>query len=409
MNRAVLRQYARLIIESGVNLQEGEIVCINAPVSARDLVYETVAYAYEKGADRVLINWYDPEIRKLDYTLGKGRRLLTPAEWEIAYRHYMVDNKVCYINMLSGDPEVMADVPHDVVVRASRAQHAAFRFFSDAAQSNVIKWCIVGVPDPAWAVKVFPSLPADEALDTLWRYVLHTVRLDTADAVEAWRQHNEALTRRAHRLNEMGLVRLHYTNSLGTDLYVGMPDGYLFEGGSEMSASGTLFNPNMPTEEIFSAPHKYRVEGKVVASMPLYHHGVKVQGFGFEFRAGRIERYWAAEGEEVLKGIIESDEGSHYLGEVALVPYDSPISNLQTLFLDTLFDENASCHLAIGAAYPSCVAGGLEMDEAALEAAGINDSAEHVDFMIGTADLSIVGETRDGTQIQIFDKGNFVF
>ena len=407
--KELLQKYARVIIKAGVNLQQGEVVCVSAPLSARDLVREVTEAAYREGADRVVVSWYDDVVNKMDLTLGGGRRALDPMQWEVAYRQYMVDHNVCYVNMLSGDPEMFADVDSDLLARVSRAKHSAYSFFHDAVTANRVKWCIVGVPDACWATKVFDGMDADAALQKLWQYVAHTVRLDTPDAVVAWEEHNANLKRRAKRLNEMRLAKLHYTNALGTDLWLELPEGYIFEGGCEMASTGTYFNPNMPTEEIFSAPYKYGVNGKVVASMPLYHNGVKVQGFGFVFDKGRIVDYWADEGKAVLDGIIGTDEGSHYLGEVALVPYDSPISNLQTLFLETLYDENASCHLAIGDAYPSCLEGGLDMDKDALALHGINSSYEHVDFMIGTADLSIVGYTKEGETVVIFEQGNFVF
>ncbi|MBQ4443076.1 MAG: aminopeptidase [Clostridia bacterium] len=403
------RQYARVIVSAGVNLKKGEILVINAPISAKELVLEVTKAAYKKGADRVYVDWRDDDVGKLSLTMGGGRRQLEPAKWEIDYKQYMVDNGVCYLNMLSGDPELYADVDKELLVKVARARHMNFAFFSDAVTENLIKWCIVGVPDLAWAKKVFPDLTPKAALNKLWEYVAHIMRLDTANPLAAWKEHNENLKRRSKILNEMGLKRLHYTNALGTDLWLGLPDGYVFEGGSEKHRKGSTFNPNMPTEEIFSAPYKYGVDGKVVASMPLYHNGAKVSGFGFVFEKGKIVDYWAEEGKDILEGILGTDEGSRYLGEVALVPYDSPISNLQTLFLETLFDENASCHLAIGTAYPSCVKGGLEMDEEELEKAGINVSHEHVDFMIGTSDLRIDGETADGAVVEIFVNGNFAF
>ena len=405
----LIENYARVIVRSGVNLQKGEVVCINAQAASRDLVLAVTREAYLEGAERVVVHWYDDEVKKLDLQLGEGRGSLDPLGFEVDFYHYMVDHNACYVNMLSGDPELFADVDGDLLTRASRVRNKTYEFYYDAVDANSVKWCIVGVPDEPWAKKVFPDLEADEALAKLWQYVAHTMRLDCADAVAAWEEHNLRLHRRSDVLNGLDLAKLHYTNALGTDLWLELPEGYIFEGGCEMASTGVPFNPNMPTEEIFSAPYKYGVNGKVVASMPLFHNGVKVEDFGFVFDKGRIVDYWAKEGLEVLKGIVETDEGSRYLGEVALVPYDSPISNLRTLFLETLFDENASCHLAIGAAYPSCVKGGLDMTKEQLEEHGINSSLEHVDFMIGTKDLRIDGITRKGEVVGIFVNGNFVF
>ena len=235
------------------------------------------------------------------------------------------------------------------------------------------------------------------------------MRLDSPDPVEAWERHLDTLAARADRLNSLDLAELRYRNSLGTDFTVGLPQGYRFVSGGEVAADGVRFIANMPTEEIFSAPDCRRAEGRVVAAMPLVHNGSVVEGFEFTFRDGQVVDYRADKGADVLRGILETDEGARRLGEVALVPFDSPISNMKTLFYETLFDENASCHLALGKAYASCVEGGEAMSPEERAAAGINTSHEHVDFMIGTADLSIVGTDRAGRQVEIFRDGNFVF
>ncbi len=407
--RDLLTKYAKVIVEVGVNLQKDEVLVVAADVEVADMAREVVRQGYLAGAERVIVLWRDEQSSLMDYTLGEGRKALEPAPYESGVWDWATDKKAAYVNLISGDPELYADVDPALLAKASRVRRQLNAKFYHGTSVNDIKWCLVGVPTLPWAKKVCPGLPDEEAVARLWELIAHTMRLDLADSVAAWKEHTEALHHRSAYLNGLDLAKLHYTNSLGTDLWVELPQGYVFAGGSELSTSGVEFCPNMPTEEVFSAPYKYGVNGKVVASIPLFHNGAKVKNFGFRFEKGRIVDYWADEGLEVLKGIVDTDEGSHYLGEVALVPYDSPIQNLGVLFLDTLFDENASCHLAIGEAYPSSIKGGVEMSDEQLETAGLNVSHTHVDFMLGTKDLSIVGWDRQGVEHAIFVDGNFAF
>ena len=409
MDQKFLNKYAQVIVRVGVNIAPGDVFVVAADINARDLARELVAEGYRAGAERVVVLWRDEQVTKLDYTLGEGRKMIAPEHWEIVCREEMAERKVAYANILSSDPELLADVDPKLLAEAGRASHKAFAKFSDATRNNHVRWCLFSGPSVAWAKKVRPDMPEEEAVEHLWGLIAHAMRLDVEDSVAAWQEHDEQLRQRSEHLNHLGLVKLHYTNSLGTDLWVELPKDYVFAGGSELSSSGVRFSPNMPTEEVFGAPYKYGVEGRVVASMPLFHKGARIENFGLELHEGRIVKYWAEIGEDILRGIIETDEGSHYLGEVALVPYDSPIQNLKTLFLQTLFDENASCHFAIGDAYPTCVKGGNEMSKEERAAAGLNDSFEHVDFMIGTADLKIEGYLADGSKVDVFVDGNFAF
>lgn len=409
MDREFWNKYAKVVVDIGVNLQKGEILCIHADIAAKDLVRELVAEGYKAGAERVVVTWSDEQCRLLDLTLGEGRPQCNVADWEVAYYDYMADKKVCFARILSGDPELFSDVDPALLAKAFKERQTKFVRFEDGRSVNQIKWCLFAYPDVAWAKKVRPDLDEQGAVDYLCNLISHAMRLDLPLPVQAWQTNNELLHRRARLLNEFHLAKLHYTNSLGTDLWVQLPQNYIFAGGSEPSDVGVDFNPNMPTEEIFGAPYKYGVDGVIVASMPLFYNGARVEDFGLRLSKGRIVDYWAKVGKEVLDGIIDCDEGSHYLGEVALVPYDSPIQNLGVLFLETLFDENASCHFAIGDAYPSCVEGGLAMSKEQLEQAGINVSDQHVDFMVGTKDLCIMGYDHAGKEIPIFVDGNFAF
>ena len=274
--------------------------------------------------------------------------------------------------------------------------------------SNENAWCVVSMPTKAWAMKVFPELSVDEAIGALWQAILESVRADADDPTLAWEAHKKALRARMAFLNRHNFRRLRYQNSLGTDLVVGLPEGHQWLGGAEKTKAGVEFIANIPTEEVFTLPHKNEVNGVVYSSKPLNYQGNLIDRFSLVFKEGKVTDCSAVIGQEVLKNLIATDDGASRLGEVALVPFDSPISNSNILFYNTLFDENASCHLAFGKAYPVCLAGGEEMDRAALEAAGVNDSLVHVDFMIGTSDLTIDGQTADGQWIPVFRNGNFV-
>ena len=263
------------------------------------------------------------------------------------------------------------------------------------------------LPWLAWAKKVVPDLGEEEAVEKMWELILTAARSDK-DGIAQWKEHVANLAKRNEFLNKEQFAALTFRNAHGTDLTLKMPENYVFMGGREQTRGGVPFAANMPTEEVFSAPHKYGANGTVASSLPLVHNGKIVRDFGFTFKDGKIVDYYAAEGADVLKGILDTDEGSRYLGEVALVPYESPIRQLGVLFYSTLFDENASCHLAIGKAYASSVVGGDDMSPEEREAAGINVSFEHVDFMFGTADMLVQGIRKDGTVVDIIKDGSFV-
>lgn len=287
--------------------------------------------------------------------------------------------------------------------------HKACQTFYDHLDLGIDRWCIAGAPSLAWANKVFPDMSDKEAVQALWQAIFKVTRCDHNDPIEAWNDHRRSFERRVKILNEKKIKSLHYTNSLGTDLTIGLNDKYLFAGGGSYTTDGVYSFPNIPTEEIFTSPNKKSVDGIVYSAMPLNYNGNIIDEFTITFKDGRIVDYSAKQGYDVLKSIIETDEGSHYLGEVALVPYDSPIRNMGILFYNTLFDENASCHLAIGRGFSECIEDGLTMNKEQLLEKGINDSLTHVDFMIGTDDLSIVATLDDGEEFVVFENGNFAF
>ena len=410
MNKKQLDKYAELLIKIGVNLQKGEMLVISSPIIAADLVRCAVKQAYKCGASNVNVMWTDDEVAKMGYRYRNKKSLAEVPEWVVAQREYFIEKKICYLGISASDPEAFKGINPEKMAIARRANGKALKKFHDYTSSNKIRWALAAYPNKSWAKKMFPDMPSNLGVKKLWDYIAKTVRLDVDDTIGAWREHQERIVKRCNILNSAKIKSFKYTNSLGTNLTVGMPEGYLFCGGAEDGAlDGVPFTANLPTEEVFSCPHKDKVDGRVYSSMPLCVNGSIVDEFWIEFKEGRIVDFDAKVGYDNLKDIIETDEGSHRLGEIALVGYNSPIRNLDTLFYKTLFDENASCHFAIGACYPTCVKGGGDMTTEELLEKGLNDSLEHVDFMVGTKDLSITAETEDGKTLVVFKDGDWAF
>ena len=403
-----LTQYAKLIIKQGVNLAPGETVAIACPVNAAELAETIAEEAYKSGASEVVTFWNDAKISKLAYEYESEEILTSVPDYVVGSRDYILDKKAVYIAIISTIPGLLKDVDASKVAAASRASSKALHRFRESTNVNATRWCLVAYPNESWAKKMFPDLPEKEALEKQWEYMHKTLRLDKEDYLGAWKEHQENLARRSKFLNEAKIKTFRYKNSIGTDFTVGMPKGYIFTGAVEKSQGGVDFTANLPTEEVFSSPDMNTAEGTLVAALPLVRNGVIIKNFSITFEKGHIVDYKAEEGYDTLKEIIETDEGSHRLGEIALIGFNSPIQNLRTLFWETLYDENASCHFAIGRGFPTCLKGGAEMTKEELKAAGINDSLQHVDFMVGTADLDITATTESGEEIAIFRGGNWV-
>ncbi|MBR2968854.1 MAG: aminopeptidase [Clostridia bacterium] len=403
-----LKQYAELIVKQGANLQKGEMVAIASPVMAAELAEAIAEEAYKNGASQVMTLWSDAKIGKLAYQYESLETLTNIPAHVVAARDYILENKGVYICLLSEIPGLLKDVDPVLVGERSKASGKALMRFRESTGINKTRWCLAAYPNKYWAKQMFPDLNEDEALDKQWEYVHKTLRLDEEDYLAAWKQHQENLARRSKFLNDAKIKTFHYKNSIGTDFTIGMPKGYMFTGAVEKSLDGLDFTANLPTEEVFSSPDKNTAEGTLVSALPLVRNGVIIENFSITFEKGRIVDYKAEKGYETLKQIIETDEGSHYLGEIAIIGYNSPIQNLKALFYETLFDENASCHFAIGRAFPACLENGVNMSKDELAAAGLNDSLQHVDFMVGTADLSITATTESGEEIAVFVDGNWV-
>ena len=406
---SLLKEFAHLAVEVGVNVQPGQLLVINAPIVAKDLVEMIAKRAYEVGAGRVMVNWQDDFSSKLFYEYASDERLTEVPEFTIERLKYIVVEKGAVISITSPNPEMLKDVDPKKIALASNASAPKYKFYSEHMMASKSQWSIIAYPNEAWAHKVFPELNKGEAVEKLLEAILYTSRVDAnSDAVENWKNHMHNLDVHNQILNDYNFKSLHFKNSLGTDLDIELVENHIWAGGGELSGDGIFFVPNIPTEENFTMPHNQKINGTVVSTKPLNVRGKVIPEFKLTFKDGRVVDFEAKEEYETLKTLLETDEGSKSLGEVALVSYDSPISNLNILFYNTLFDENASCHLALGNAYSMNIKNGTNMTEEELKKFGYNVSNIHVDFMFGSRDMEIVGTTHTGEKVTIFRKGNFV-
>ena len=409
MEQKRLEQYAKLAVEMGANVQKGQTLILNTSIEAIDFTRACVKAAYEAGAKEVIVNYEDERIAAMHYTYQSEETLSHVRNWQVESKLDYLKEGACLLKIHCGIPGVMKDVGPAKSAKAMQARGAAMKEVNAYTSKNKVQWSIVAVPNKEWAKQVFPHLKEEEALEALWDAILKAVHVDNDDPVAVWEKHNATLAKRVEKLNALRFEKLHFTSqSSGTDLWVELVKDHIWAGGCEVSEAGIVFNPNMPTEEVFTMPYRLGVNGVVYASKPLDHNGKLIEDFYFRFEKGRVVDCGAKKEEAALKLLVDFDEGSHYIGEVALVPYASPISMSNLLFLNTLFDENASCHLALGRAYAMNVAGGLTMSEEELKKAGANDSNTHVDFMFGTADMCITGVLEDGKEVAVFADGNFV-
>ena len=402
-----LQEYARLLVRVGLNVQKGQKVVISCPVECAWFARMCAAEAYEAECREVVMNWHDDAMTRMKYLKAEESVFENVPEWRARFFNDQAKEGAAYLAISATDPENLKGVDPQRLVKSQQSSGKALKDFDRLQMCGGFPWCIASIPIPSWAQKVFPDCGEDEAMEKLWDAIFSAVRIDgDGTCVDKWQQHLDTLRQRLEKLNALNFKSLHYTNSLGTDLTVQLPEGHVWEAGNDMTLEGRPYIANIPTEEIFTAPLKTGVNGVVYSSMPLVNDGNIIDGFHFVVKDGKIVEAHAEVGEETLKGAISVDEGASYFGEVALVPYDSPISNQNILFFNTLFDENAACHIAFGEAYP-CLKDGHGLSKEELKQRGLNDSITHVDFMIGTPDLSIVGTTHDGTEIPVFVNGNF--
>lgn len=402
-----LEKYAELIVAVGVNVQKSHTVVLNIDVEQLELAHLITKKAYEHGAAEVIVRWADDFILKEFLLHADQERLENIPSFKIDEADDWVAKGASRIAVVSSDPGSLAGVNPERVAAFQKSNSKAMENVRKATQANKVSWTVVAAAGQEWAKKVFPNLEPSAAKEALWEQIFKTTRIDQEDPVLAWKKHTDTLQNKASELNAEQFVALHYT-APGTDLVVGLPKNHIWEGVGSLNARGEQFNANMPTEEVFCAPDANRVDGYVSSTKPLSYAGSIISGMKFTFKDGKVIDFSATEGEEVLAKLLETDEGAKRLGEVALVPDPSPISQSGITFFNTLFDENASNHLAFGSAYAFNLQGGTEMSEEELAKAGLNRSLTHVDFMIGSAEMDIDGLRADGSRAPIFRKGDWV-
>lgn len=404
-----IEQYARLAVCKGVALQKGQELVVNAPVERADFVRRLVRVAYEQGAGHVTVIWGDDVLNRLEYDHVDVERMTDIPAWKREQLNSLADDGAAFLMVHGADPQALTGVEPTKISAVSRAFNEQCGRYRAALDYGTCAWSIVGVPIRAWATTVFPGVDDDEAIDRLWDAILHTARADGDDALRAWDVHNQTFKQHKEALNAYAFDRLIYRSSNGTDFTIGLNAGHIWEGGSSKTTDGRSFFPNIPTEEVFTSPDRMRAEGIVYSALPLVHAGNVIDKFWLRFEEGRVVEFDAAEGRDVLASIIETDEHSCRLGECALIAKDTPIRESGLLFYDTLYDENASCHLALGTGFPECIEGGFDMSKDELLAHGVNQSDTHVDFMIGSEDLAVTGITKDGEEVPIFVNGQWAW
>lgn len=405
MNKTILKNYAKLIVNVGANVQKNQDVIIMAELEQADFVMMLVKAAYERKARSVRIDWIDDRLSKLHNKYQSVKTLATVEEWEIARFKHHVETLPARIYIESSDPDGEKGIDQAKRAQAGKIRYPLIKKYRDQMEDKY-QWCIAAAAGKAWAKKLFPELSPAQAKEKLWDQILTCSRA-YGDPISNWNEHNKRLDDHAKLLNSLDLVSLHYKANNGTDFKVGLIPGARFLAGGEHTIGGTYFNPNIPTEECFTTPKKGLAEGVLYASKPLSYNGEVIDGFHIVFKDGKAVEYKARENEQLLKEMLNMDENASYLGEIALVPKESPINNIGTLFYNTLFDENASCHVALGTGFNMVLPGFEKMTLEEITERGVNDSQIHVDFMIGTDDLSIIGTNSKGQQIQIFKNGTW--
>ena len=408
MRKTQLQKYAKLLARVGLNVKKGQTVFVGAALDQPEFVTMVVEECYKAGASEVYVEWSHQPVEKLSSQYRSLESLSHMSPWVKAKWEFKAKNYSCRLFILSEDPDAMNGVDQEKMSKARQAIYPELKPFRQAIE-NKHQWCIAAVPGKAWAKKVFPNLSESKAVEAMWKAILSASRADGKNPVRAWKEHNADLRNRSEYLNSLGLKYLEYKSANGTNLTVELlPDG-IFTGGTEKTLKGRIFNPNIPTEEVFTSPKAGAVEGIVYSTKPLSYMGEVIDNFSLRFENGRVVEAKAEKGEELLKKMVSMDEGAGMLGECALIPYDSPINQSGILFYNTLFDENASCHFAVGHGFNECLKGFEKLTDEECKARGINDSMIHVDFMIGSRDMSIVGVKENGERVQIFENGTWAF
>lgn len=397
-------KYADLVLQTGVNLQDNQALVINGPVEGAAFVRLVSEKAYELGAKEVHVNWADDELSLLKYQHAADEVIENFPEWKVQLQESYAKDGAAFLSIHATDPDLLQEVDPARVAKASKAAGQALKEFQKYIMNDWVTWTVISIPTVKWAEKIYPDKTGEDAVEALWKTIYTMTRVGEGDPIKEWEKHNTTLENASQLLNDKQYEAFHL-QAPGTDITIGLPENHIWQGGAAVSEDGVVFNPNIPTEEVFTAPHKYKVDGTVSSTKPLNYGGSVIDNFQLTFKDGRVIDFQAETGEEVLQHLLDSDEGAKHIGELALVPDASPISQSGLIFYNTLFDENASCHIALGKAYPTNVENGAEMDDATLDQHGMNDSLVHVDFMVGSAQINIDGILEDGTKESVFRQG----
>ena len=411
MDQHFLQLYADFIVKVGVNVRPRQNFIVRCPVSMPDFAYACVRAGYEAGAKRVLVRWEDDALTRLTMEHAAEADLcdLKPSELRCWLDYAEDPDGVCLLAIHADDPEALAGLDAGKLNRVNLARSKFLKPWQEYTMNDRVQWCVVAIPAPAWAVKVFPDLPQQQAMEKLWQLIFEVCRVTTGDPVAAWKEHVTKMKARKEQLNAWDLDRVHMTSANGTDLTVGLAEDSSWEGASSVAENGAEFIANIPTEEVFTAPHRDRVDGVVYGTKPYAYNGQLIEGWHVTFRNGRVVEHGAEKNAALLAELLTTDENADRIGEFALVPASSPINRSGVLFYNTLFDENAACHIAFGAGYPTNIRGGAALTRAQLMEKGLNDSAIHEDVMVGAPDTRVEGVRKNGEVVTIFADGEWAF
>ena len=403
----LLKKYADFIVRVGVNPQPGQTLIINAPLEAAPLARLCVRSGFEAGARDVQMNWSDDAVSRTRMELCSEEALTDHKGWQL--RRYLdyaeSEGGVCVLHLIADDPEVYAGLDAGKISRVNASNRKFMDPWRDYTMNDRVQWSIAAMPSKPWAKKMFPEMSDEAAVEKLWQLIFDVCRVSGGDPVGEWKQHLTRLSGLRDKMNDFDLESVHFRSSNGTDLTVGIADQARWESAASKSEKGVVFLPNIPTEEVFTAPHKDKVNGIVYGTKPYVFNGQLIEGFHVTFKDGRVVEHGAEKGDDLLGQLLDTDEGSRSIGEVALVPASSPINRSGVLFYDTLFDENAACHIAFGASYPGTTVGGTALTKEQLLERGMNQSSLHEDVMIGAEDSEITGKCRDGRTVVLFKDG----
>ena len=407
----LLKKYADFIVRVGVNPQPGQVLIINCALEGAPLARLCVRSAFEAGARDVQVNWTDDAVTRTRMELGSEEALTDHKGWQL--RRYLdyaeTEGGVCVLHLIADDPEVFAGLDGAKISRVNSANRAFMQPWREYTMNDRVQWSIAAIPSAPWAKKMFPELDTDAAIEALWQLIFDTCRVTGGDPVGEWQEHLARLSALRDKMNALDLESVHFASSNGTDLTVGIADQAVWESAASKNEKGVTFLPNIPTEEVFTAPHKDKVNGVVYGTKPYVYNGQLIEGWHVTFKDGKVVEHGAEKNASLLAELLSTDENACRIGEIALVPASSPINQSGVLFYNTLFDENAACHIAFGAGYPTNIKGGSKMNRTELLAKGLNDSAIHEDVMIGAPDTNVIGTTKNGKEVTIFTNGEWAF